>query len=129
MLASVQRIIAEGHHLKGCLITTFTFPVTSMVVSSLQAALKWSARIGGIRYHSPSTVDQPACLLLCLLCTPIVTQSASLIQAEQSVQVAAEQASQNQVQALTAKMQQTEKGAKRLQATIGCIMQPIPVQF
>ncbi len=56
MPASVQRIIAEGHHLKGCLMTTFTFPVTSMVVSSLQAALKWSARIGGIRHHSPSTV-------------------------------------------------------------------------
>ncbi len=42
------------------------------------------------------------------------------------MQVAAEQASQNQVQALTARLQQTEKGGKRLQATMGCIMQPIP---
>lgn len=77
-------------------------------------------------------MDQPACLLLCLLCTLMVTQWASLIQAKQSVRVAAEQAlqaSQNQVQALTAKMQRSENQRKLLQATMECITQPVPVQF
>ena len=40
-------------------MTAFTFPVTSMVLSPLQAAVRWSACIGGIQPHSPFT-DGPA---------------------------------------------------------------------